>query len=109
MKGREEHKYKSESKMRALLRDKPQYFTGYYNGLFNSCEYLTAQNYTMTAVRFMNYLKENGFIESIEDCNGAMTIDNVNSYLSCLRGRDGGYSSDSAKATTYTALKSFAD
>ena len=63
MKGREEHKYKSESKMRALLRDKPQYFTGYYNGLFNSCEYLTAQNYTMTAVRFMNYLKENGFIE----------------------------------------------
>ena len=85
MKGREEHKYKSESKMRALLRDKPQYFTGYYNGLFNSCEYLTAQNYTMTAVRFMNYLKENGFIESIEDCNGAMTIDNVNSYLSCLR------------------------
>ena len=109
MKGREEHKYKSESKMRALLRDKPQYFTGYYNGLFNSCEYLTAQNYTMTAVRFMNYLKENGFIESLEDCIGAMTIDNVNSYLSCLRGRDGGYSSDSAKATTYTALKSFAD
>lgn len=109
MKGREEHKYKSESKMRTLLRDKPQYFTGYYNGLFNSCEYLTAQNYTMTAVRFMNYLKENGFIETIEDCKGAMTIDNINSYLSSLRGRDGGYSSDSAKATAYTALKSFAD
>lgn len=109
MKGREEHKYKSESKMRLLLKDKPQYFTGYYNGLFNSCEYLTAQNYTMTAVRFMNYLKKNKFIESIEDCNGAMTIDNINSYLSSLRGRDGGYSSDSAKATAYTALKSFAD
>ena len=109
MKGREEHKYKSESKMRSLLRDKPQYFTGYYNGLFNSCEYLTAQNYTMTAVRFLNYLKENGFIKSVEDCSEAMTIDNINSYLSSLRGRDGGYSSDSAKATAYTALKSFAD
>lgn len=109
MKGREEHKYKSESKMRFLLRSKPQYFTGYYNGLFNSCEYLTAQNYTMTAVRFMNYLKENEFISSVENCAEAMTIDNVNSYLSSLRGRDGGYSSDSAKATAYTALKSFAD
>ena len=108
MKGREEHKYKSESKMRELLGAKPQYLTGYYNGLFNSCEYLTAQKYTLTAIRYMNYLKDNGFIESIEDCEGAMTIDNVNSYLSGLRGRDGGYCSDSAKATSYTALKSFA-
>lgn len=109
MKGREEHKFKSESKMRELLRAKSQYLTGYYNSLFNSCEYLTAQKYTLTAIRYMNYLKDNGFIESVEDCEYAMTIDNVNSYLSSLRGRDGGYCSDSAKATSYTALKSFAE
>lgn len=109
MKGREEHKHKSEEKMRELLKTKPQYFTGYYNSLFNSCEYLTAQNYTRSAVRFMKYLETNGFISSIEECRDAMTIDNVNSYLSSLQGRDGGYCSDSAKATTYTALKSFAN
>lgn len=99
IKGRVENKQKSIERMRGILSDKPDYLNGFYNSLLNPREYLTAQNYTLTVIRFMEYLKSydlSGFNESNIDC-----------FILSLKGRDGGECSDSFKSTTRAALNKF--
>lgn len=101
MSGRAENKQKSIDRMRAILQDKPEYLTGFYNSLLTPREYLTAQNYTLTVLRFMKYI--NTFDLS------AFTEDNIDSYTLSLKGRKKNECSDSAKATAYYALSKFGE
>lgn len=101
MGGRAEHKKQSETRMRKYLADKPDYLSSFYDRLFLSEQYLTAQNYTLTVARFFNYVGS----ESISDFNG----DNIVSFLLHLPGRAGGESSDSVKITTWCALNKFGE
>lgn len=85
--------------MKGILSNKPDYLNGFYNSLLNPREYLTAQNYTLTVIRFMEYLKSyelSGFNEN-----------NIDEFLLSLKGRDGGECSDSFKQVTRSALNKF--
>lgn len=100
MKGRLEHKFQTDEKMRIMLKDKPSYVKGFYNELFLSEQYLTAQKYTLTALRFLKFIDYN-----LQE----FTKDNVIEYLISIKGRDGGESSDSVKITTRAALSRFGE
>lgn len=97
MSGRLEHKLESEERMKHTLAEEPEYVTGFYRSLLNGHEYLTAQNYTKTALRFLNYINY--------DLND-FTANKVDDFLLSLKGRKG-ECSDSFKNTTRYALSSF--
>lgn len=99
MKGRVENKQKSIERMRKKLEGKPVYLTGFYNSLLNPREYLTAQNYTLTVMRFMDYANSYDLSNFKEDV--------IDDFLLNLKGRSGGESSDSFKAVTRAALNKF--
>ena len=101
MKGRIEHKAKSEAYMRKALVGEPSFITGFYNSLYLSKEYTTAQVYTKTVLRFYASCPSN----SVEEFN----YENINQFFLNLHGRDGSECSDSAYATARAALYSFGD
>lgn len=101
MKGRTEHKAKSEIQMRKALVGKPDFIIGFYNELYLSKEYTTAQAYTKIILRYYSYCPSS----AIEDFN----YENINQFFLNLHGKDGGECSDSAYATTRAALYSFGE
>lgn len=97
MSGRNENKQRSVERMQSILADKPEYIAGYYNLLLGTREYLTAQDYTLTVIRYLDTINYN-----LEE----FTVDSVVLFLLQLKGRNG-ECSDSFKATTKCALNAF--
>lgn len=108
MTGRAENKLRSQEKMNSKLESEPQWLKSFYNELFLSEQYLTAQNYTLSVIRFLNYLLDKNKITTKEDLSG-FTSDNIVEYLLQLKGRGGGECSDSVRMTNWAALKKFSN
>ena len=108
MTGRAENKLRSQEKMKIKLENEPHWLKSFYNELFLSEQYLTAQNYTLSVIRFFNYLLDRNRITSKQYLSG-FTSDNIVEYLLQLKGRKGGECSDSVKMTNWAALKKFSN
>ena len=108
MKGRIEHKQKSEQHMRQLLIDKPTFVLDFYEYLLVSKEYLTAKVYVKTVLRFIDFLEFSG--KSINENNfQELNVRNLNKFVLSMKGKKSEESTDSAKIQVISALKSFAE
>ena len=101
MKGRAEHRAKSEAQMRKALAGRPDFIVGFYNELYLSKEYTTAQAYTKIILRYFSSCASS----TVEDFN----YENISQFFLSLRGKNGDECSDSAYATNRAALYSFGE
>lgn len=75
--GRFENKLKTEERLKELIKDKPEYVTGFYYSLSRK-EYVTKSNYIYGVCNYLNYLQKNGI-----DINNPinLNLDNTNRYF----------------------------
>lgn len=108
IKGRMEHKLKSEEYMKKVLVDRPQFIKDFYDDLLVRKEYLTAQRYVERVNKFMDFLVVSG--KSINENDFTeLNVVNVNRYILSMHGRTGNEASDSSKVLMVSALKAFCD
>ena len=111
MTGREERKTQIENKINKILCGKPKLFSNYVSYCLSSGQQpTTTKSYLLTAIAFMEYIKNEVTIDSVKEI---MPLD-ISNYLNAIRTRtlkDGSVvpTSTSYRATTYSALRNFFD